>query len=172
MFHTTTVKKILILSVAAVLISACSTDDGCSMSPPRADQTDSVQVATTIGEVVACNTCNHDVTESEFGDRSRETDGFTGVEGCGLACRDCTEAAASSATIAHHDESGLAMTETLRHVRALRVLADGSEFVAPEDIFHRVDFRREGELLSGPRWAQACVGAGGHTGLAADGEQS
>jgi Raf kinase inhibitor-like YbhB/YbcL family protein len=53
MIHTTTVKKFLTLSVAALLISACSTDDGRSMSPPRSDQTDFVQVATTIGDVVA-----------------------------------------------------------------------------------------------------------------------
>jgi len=62
MIHTTTVKKILILSVATIVISACSTDDGRSMSPPRADQTDSVQVATTIGEVVAEDTGTMTVT--------------------------------------------------------------------------------------------------------------
>lgn len=62
MIHTPTVKKILTLSVVAILISACSTDDGRSMLPPRADQTDSVQVATTVGEVVAQDTGTMTVT--------------------------------------------------------------------------------------------------------------
>jgi Raf kinase inhibitor-like YbhB/YbcL family protein len=34
-------------------MTACSTDDGRTMTPPRADQTDTVQTATTVSEVVA-----------------------------------------------------------------------------------------------------------------------
>lgn len=62
MIHTSTVKKFLVLSAAVVLISACSTNDGRSMSPPRADQTDSVQTATTVGEVVAQDASTMTVT--------------------------------------------------------------------------------------------------------------
>lgn len=47
------VKTFFVLCITTTLLSACSTDDGRTMSPPRADQTDSVQTATTIGDVVA-----------------------------------------------------------------------------------------------------------------------
>ena len=62
MIHTTTVKKTLFLGAAVALLSACSTDDGRTMSPPRADQTDSVQTATTVGDVVAQNASTMTVT--------------------------------------------------------------------------------------------------------------
>lgn len=53
MFVSKRVKTILVIGTALCILSACSTDDGRSMAPPRADQTDSVQTATTIGNVVA-----------------------------------------------------------------------------------------------------------------------
>lgn len=53
MIHTKRVRELIILGATAVFLAACSTDDGRSMTPPRADQTDSVQTATTLGNVVA-----------------------------------------------------------------------------------------------------------------------
>lgn len=38
------------LAAMCIALSACSTDDGRKMKPPTPDQTDSVQVATTVGE--------------------------------------------------------------------------------------------------------------------------
>ncbi len=55
MIHTKRVKGAFVLCTAIWVLSACSTDDGRVMAPPRADQTDSVQTATTIGNVVADN---------------------------------------------------------------------------------------------------------------------
>lgn len=55
MIHAPRVKKLFLACAATTLLAACSTDDGRSMTPPRADQTDSVQTATTVGEVVANN---------------------------------------------------------------------------------------------------------------------
>jgi Raf kinase inhibitor-like YbhB/YbcL family protein len=53
MIHTVRVKPIFFLCVATMLITACSTDDGRNMTPPRADQTDTVQTPTTVGDVIA-----------------------------------------------------------------------------------------------------------------------
>lgn len=55
MIHTKRVKEAFIICTAICVLSACSTDDGRSMAPPRADQTDTVQTATTVGNVVADN---------------------------------------------------------------------------------------------------------------------
>lgn len=51
-----------LLCLSLVVVAACSTDDGRSMSPPRADQTDTVQTATTVGEVVANNATTMTIT--------------------------------------------------------------------------------------------------------------
>jgi hypothetical protein len=53
MIHTIRVKPIVFLCAATIFMTACSTDDGRTMTPPRADQTDTVQTATTVSEVVA-----------------------------------------------------------------------------------------------------------------------
>jgi Raf kinase inhibitor-like YbhB/YbcL family protein len=52
MIHTKRVRELIILGAFIVFLAACSTDDGRSMTPPRADQTDSVQTATTIANAV------------------------------------------------------------------------------------------------------------------------
>jgi Raf kinase inhibitor-like YbhB/YbcL family protein len=53
MIHTIRVKPIVFLCAATIFMTACSTDDGRTMTPPRADQTDTVQTATTVSDVVA-----------------------------------------------------------------------------------------------------------------------
>ncbi|MGA0117393.1 MAG: YbhB/YbcL family Raf kinase inhibitor-like protein [Ilumatobacteraceae bacterium] len=53
MIHTARVTTLLALCSMTLVLSACSTDDGRTMAPPRADQTDTVQTATTVGEEVA-----------------------------------------------------------------------------------------------------------------------
>ena len=45
MIRATRVKPILLLCTLAASLSACSTDDGRTMTPPRPDQTDTVQSA-------------------------------------------------------------------------------------------------------------------------------
>ena len=62
MRRTNKVREVFILCTALVSLSACSSDDGRIMSPPRADQTDSVQTATTVGDVVAEDTGTMTVT--------------------------------------------------------------------------------------------------------------
>lgn len=43
-------RRLASLVAVCVVLSACSTDDGRRMKPPAPNQTDSVQVATTVGE--------------------------------------------------------------------------------------------------------------------------
>ena len=91
-------------------------------------------------EVIAGDAGHHDVAQAQFGNGARQTDGLLAVELCRFARGDGAEATAPRAAVTHDDEGRLAVAETLRHVGALGIFADRAEFMAPEDLLHRVNF--------------------------------